>query len=152
MTLVDPAPRDDLASLFYTLLSLLDRLPWLDLDKCPEQTPETWEPIINAAKGFASVKKLCAGLPEEFTHLYKYIQTLGAHDIPDYDRCRRLMADARDRLSCSLSSDSGANSTASSPPLDHVLQSPAMVAKKTPGLNLSGKPVACYCTSSGAFH
>lgn len=76
-----PSPRDDIESLFYTIIYLFKgNLPWMGSDKDINE-------IANMKKNISS-KDLCSGLPPEFEINFQLVRELKYEQIPDYSKIR----------------------------------------------------------------
>jgi len=87
---LDPAPRDDLEGLAYSLVWLLrGSLPWQALEDDRDALA-----AIGRRKAGVTPGELCAGLPCEFAAFLESARALGPADAPDYAGYRRSFADA----------------------------------------------------------
>ncbi|KAJ6248138.1 tau-tubulin kinase 1 [Anaeramoeba flamelloides] len=87
---MDLGRRDDLLSLFYMIIEMLNgELPWHRI-KNQEQ--------IYRSKKENTNKKMCKDLPEEFTVFFEYINGLKFEDEPNYKYLRKLLTESYIKL------------------------------------------------------
>jgi len=83
-------PRDDLESIGYISLQLLNReLPWMNLKIADDSNKSKHEKYFKL-KSEVDLTKLCKGLPNCFVHYLKYCRSLGIYDKPDYSYLKSL--------------------------------------------------------------
>ncbi len=83
----DPAKRDDLESLAYTLLYLVmgDGLPWIkEIKSCWLMGP-SGDDFMASLKSEIVPEELCKGLPSVYARFLRYTRELDAKAHPDYD-------------------------------------------------------------------
>lgn len=84
---VSPSRRDDLVSLGYMLLEMINgKLPWAKVEG-------SYEERVYAAyqiKKKTGNKRLCKGMPKEFLIFFDYVTNLGFTEKPDYAYLIRL--------------------------------------------------------------
>lgn len=82
---LEPSRRDDLESIVYMLIYLLNgHLPWQGL-KRDKKTD-----VIGEVKILCNLNKLCKGLPSCFIDYILYCRTLLFDDEPDYEKIKNL--------------------------------------------------------------
>ena len=79
--------RDDLESLGYTLIYLINGLPWENLKY--KNLEECINKICNYKKNI-SVKELCKGLPNEIECYFNYVRNLKFEEKPNYSYLKNL--------------------------------------------------------------
>lgn len=107
MNLWSPSRRDDLESLFYTLIWLArGKLPWSHLacvpkDRCSSKERRKAAAIrdekILALKLRWSQRALAAGLPDQVAKFGEYVRNLKYDETPDYAYMRGLFVEAIER-------------------------------------------------------
>lgn len=84
---LQPSRRDDLISLGYMLLYLINgRLPWHDVKGTLSQKMKT----MCQSKVKTSIKDLCNGLPEEFCLYFEHVLSLRFPEKPNYNQLLEL--------------------------------------------------------------
>ncbi|OHT06520.1 CK1 family protein kinase [Tritrichomonas foetus] len=81
--------RDDLISFIYTLVYLVDRIPWPG-SKNRKKTKEMKQKI--------SASRLLKKLPKQFIEIYNNINRLSFYDVPDYQLYYQLIDQALDEM------------------------------------------------------
>jgi hypothetical protein len=83
--------RDDLESLGYIMIYFCrGSLPWQGLKALTEDERNE---LIKDKKMNTPIEDLCRGIPNAFTSYFKYVQTLGFEDGPNYSYLRKLFSD-----------------------------------------------------------
>ncbi|OHS94507.1 Casein kinase I hhp1 [Tritrichomonas foetus] len=81
-------PKDDLESLFYTLIYLIKgKLPWSGISN---KNKDLKRESIYVVKCSVQPEELCSGLPEEFIEFYNDIRNLNICDEPNYSKYRAI--------------------------------------------------------------
>ena len=83
-----PARRDDMVSLFYSMIDLLKPLPWRGLSGFERSTR------IMELKKSTSPEVLCEGLPDAFTCALNHSLRLQFEDQPDYEYLQGLFQES----------------------------------------------------------
>lgn len=88
---VEPARRDDLESLAYTLIFLKKgHLPWQGiLTECKK---ENFDKIMEV-KSTTSTEEICRGLPVQFAHFLHHCKALEFAETPNYKLLQKLLKD-----------------------------------------------------------
>eukprot|EP00002_Diphylleia_rotans_P001675 TRINITY_DN1093_c0_g3_i1.p1 TRINITY_DN1093_c0_g3~~TRINITY_DN1093_c0_g3_i1.p1 ORF type:complete len:597 (-),score=113.47 TRINITY_DN1093_c0_g3_i1:616-2406(-) len=88
---IELSRRDDLESLFYTLIFLAKgQLPW----QGQTGTKEAKRQKVFEKKKNIPLQELCKELPVQYIHILEYIRGLKFDAAPNYDYCRDLMNQA----------------------------------------------------------